>query len=149
MKVSQVASIAKLGQNIGATTVWLSVVPVSESGKTAWGRKNASAHENPGDVAVRPPVQRMLANAWRSRCPRCGEGELFRAWPNQVRHSCLVCGLPYFREQGYFVGGMVITYLLAMLVIVECLLRCSFWFRKRAGSRKIRKSPRGSCFPLA
>ncbi|HUK54874.1 MAG TPA: DUF983 domain-containing protein [Candidatus Binatia bacterium] len=60
----------------------------------------------------------MLLNAWRGRCPRCRQGTLFRAWPNQVLPQCPVCALPYFREPGYFVGGMVVTYILALLVIV-------------------------------
>ena len=67
---------------------------------------------------MRPPFASVLVNAWRCRCPRCRQGRLFRAWPNQVLPRCPVCTLPYFREPGYFVGGMVITYILAMLVIV-------------------------------
>lgn len=59
----------------------------------------------------------MLATAWRCRCPRCREGALFAGWPNRVLPRCLVCGLRYFREPGYYVGGMVITYILAIAVI--------------------------------
>jgi len=59
----------------------------------------------------------MLSSALRCRCPRCHEGALFRAWPNRVLPRCPVCSLNYFREEGYFVGGMVVTYILAMAVI--------------------------------
>jgi uncharacterized protein (DUF983 family) len=60
----------------------------------------------------------MLLSAWRCRCPHCHEGPLFRGWPNKVLPCCPNCGLKYFREEGYFVGGMVVTYILAMAVIV-------------------------------
>jgi uncharacterized protein (DUF983 family) len=66
---------------------------------------------------VRPPLGGMLATAWRCRCPRCREGALFSGWPNRVLPRCPVCGLSYFREPGYYVGGMVITYILAIVVI--------------------------------
>ena len=59
----------------------------------------------------------MLSTAWRCRCPRCGTGALFAAWPNRVLPRCPACGLPYFREQGYFVGGMVVTYIVTMAVL--------------------------------
>jgi uncharacterized protein (DUF983 family) len=59
----------------------------------------------------------MLGTAWRCRCPRCREGALFAGWPNRVLPQCPVCGLSYFREPGYFVGGMVVTYILAIAVL--------------------------------
>jgi uncharacterized protein (DUF983 family) len=71
---------------------------------------------------VRPPLGGVLANALRCRCPRCHEGPLFRAWPNKVLPRCPSCGLSYFREPGYYVGGMVITYGVAMVVLVAISL---------------------------
>jgi uncharacterized protein (DUF983 family) len=59
----------------------------------------------------------VLDSAWRCRCPRCHEGDLFERWPNKVLPRCSRCGLRYFREEGYFVGGMVITYILSMAVL--------------------------------
>ena len=53
----------------------------------------------------------------RCRCPRCRTGALFSGWPNRVLPRCPSCGLNYYREQGYFVGGMVVTYILAMAVL--------------------------------
>jgi uncharacterized protein (DUF983 family) len=71
---------------------------------------------------LRPPLGEMLTGAWRCRCPRCHKGELFERWPNKVLPRCLECGLPYYREQGYFVGGMVITYGLSMVVLAAVSL---------------------------
>lgn len=64
----------------------------------------------------------MLISAWRCRCPRCHEGALFKGWPNRVLARCPNCGLKYFREEGYFVGGMVVTYILTLVVIAAVSL---------------------------
>lgn len=80
---------------------------------------------------MRPPLRQVLINAWRCRCPHCRQGPLFRAWPNQVLPHCPVCGLAYFREQGYYVGGMVITYILAMFVILVVSLVLFFFVPER------------------
>ncbi len=39
-----------------------------------------------------------------------------------MRESCSVCGLPFYREQGYFVGAMYISYFLAGLIGVPIAL---------------------------
>jgi len=64
----------------------------------------------------------MLLNAWRCRCPRCHRGALFAAWPNKVLPQCHDCGLSYYREQGYYVGGMVVTYIMSMAVLAAVSL---------------------------
>jgi uncharacterized protein (DUF983 family) len=51
-----------------------------------------------------------LRTGLRCRCPRCGQGKLFRSWFNQMLPRCPICGLPYFRESGYYVGGMIFSY---------------------------------------
>jgi len=66
---------------------------------------------------VRPPLSEALVTAIQCRCPRCRKGELFSGWPNRVLPQCPLCGLKYYREQGYFVGGMVVTYIAAMAVL--------------------------------
>ncbi|MEF2072409.1 DUF983 domain-containing protein [Consotaella aegiceratis] len=37
------------------------------------------------------PIWPALANGWRCRCPRCGEGKLFAGYLTTV-HECSVCG---------------------------------------------------------
>lgn len=71
---------------------------------------------------LRPPLTGMLLNAWRARCPRCHMGPLFERWPNKVLRRCPVCNLSYFREEGYYVGGMVVTYILSMAVLAAVSL---------------------------
>jgi uncharacterized protein (DUF983 family) len=73
----------------------------------------------------RPPVSEALRRALRLRCPACGEGRPFRRWL-AVERRCERCGLPIYRESGYFVGAIYVTYLLAVapvLVAFLCLPR--------------------------
>jgi uncharacterized protein (DUF983 family) len=66
-------------------------------------------------------------------CPRCRIGRIFRSsifrgFP-AMRETCLVCGLKFEREEGYFVGAMMIDYGLGLAitaaigVVVWCLTR--------------------------
>ena len=52
----------------------------------------------------------------RNRCPRCGEGAVLENLFN--RHDkCSSCGFQYSREDGFFIGGIPISYALI----------CFFW----------------------
>ena len=56
---------------------------------------------------------------WRSlrlRCPRCGEGMLFRGW-FRMRSRCDWCGLSYEREPGFFLGSIYVNYGLTALLV--------------------------------
>lgn len=70
----------------------------------------------------RPGVRGVLLNAVHCRCPNCREGRVFRGWPNRVLPRCPTCGLSYFRESGYYLGGMIITYMLTAFIIVVLYL---------------------------
>jgi hypothetical protein len=35
---------------------------------------------------------------------------------------CPVCGLSYFRESGYYLGGMILTYTFAVMVLIAVYL---------------------------
>ncbi len=66
----------------------------------------------------RPPFTQALRDALRCRCPHCHEGRIFVRWPNKLLPKCSVCGLSYFRESGYYVGGMIFTYILTAALLV-------------------------------
>src|SRR6476469_6061335 len=53
-------------------------------------------------------VRQVLLRGWRRRCPRCGEGELFRR-RLQAYESCSQCGLQFQPNQGDTLMFMVIT----------------------------------------
>jgi uncharacterized protein (DUF983 family) len=48
----------------------------------------------------------------KQRCPRCLEGSIFRGWIT-TRDACPVCEFRYGREEGYFSGGMDLSFFLA------------------------------------
>jgi uncharacterized protein (DUF983 family) len=58
----------------------------------------------------------MLARAWRLRCPRCGQGRLFKNWI-RMNGRCPACDLRYEREPGYFLGSIYINYGLTALLV--------------------------------
>ncbi len=66
----------------------------------------------------RPNFPKLLLNALHCRCPNCRRGRVFRGFPNRVLPRCPDCGLPYFRESGYFLGGMIITYILTAFILL-------------------------------
>lgn len=57
----------------------------------------------------------------KQRCPRCLEGSIFVGWVT-TRATCSVCGLRYGREEGYFSGGMDLSFFLAAPVLAFIFL---------------------------
>ncbi len=53
--------------------------------------------------------------ALRLRCPRCGEGKLFRNF-FAMQTDCENCSLHYEREPGFFLGSIYANYGLTSLV---------------------------------
>jgi uncharacterized protein (DUF983 family) len=57
----------------------------------------------------RPPAETLVSRALRLRCPRCGEGRLFRGWFAMLER-CPQCRLKYERAPGYYLGAAYINY---------------------------------------
>ena len=68
------------------------------------------------------PLRSVIRDALRLRCPYCQQGRLLARWPNKIFPECSSCGLSFFREQGYYLGGMVITYGLTLAVVIPVFL---------------------------
>jgi uncharacterized protein (DUF983 family) len=51
---------------------------------------------------------RLFSRALVLRCPNCGGRPIFRSWFQLVTH-CPRCGLKFEREEGFFLGGMVVN----------------------------------------
>jgi uncharacterized protein (DUF983 family) len=64
------------------------------------------------------PLRSALRGALRLRCPNCQQGRVLARWPNKICPECPRCGLSFFREQGYYIGGMIITYGLTLMVVI-------------------------------
>lgn len=62
-----------------------------------------------------------LAGVIKQRCPRCLTGSIFTGWVT-TREVCPACGLRYGREEGYFSGGMDLSFFLAAPVLAFIFL---------------------------
>jgi uncharacterized protein (DUF983 family) len=67
-------------------------------------------------------LRSVIRDALRMRCPYCQRGCLLARWPNKIFPECSRCGLSFFREQGYYIGGMIITYGLTLALVIPVFL---------------------------
>lgn len=58
----------------------------------------------------------LLLRGLRLRCPRCGQGKLFRGWFS-MHERCPQCRLKYERAPGYFLGSAYINYGITAFVL--------------------------------
>jgi uncharacterized protein (DUF983 family) len=56
-----------------------------------------------------------LVNALRARCPVCGDKRIWKSF-GQTVEECPRCGYRYEREEGYWVGGLIVAIGIAMTV---------------------------------
>lgn len=67
---------------------------------------------HPFDIIPRGTQRgRLIGRGMRRQCPRCGEGDLFRGLFD-LRDPCPRCGLVFEREEGYFLGAMIVSFAL-------------------------------------
>lgn len=69
------------------------------------------------------PVPSLRVAVWRGlcrRCPRCGEGALFRGWFTMDRR-CTTCDLEYEKNQGDLWGFWVLTDRIFLFVAIVAL----------------------------
>jgi uncharacterized protein (DUF983 family) len=74
------------------------------------------------EKARHPPFRNAIRGALRLRCPYCQQGRVLARWPNKIFPECPRCGLSFFREQGYYIGGMIITYGLTLMIVIPVFL---------------------------
>ncbi|MPZ69140.1 MAG: DUF983 domain-containing protein [Actinobacteria bacterium] len=55
-----------------------------------------------------------VARGLRKRCPRCGGKGIFRSW-GQLKDACPTCGYTFVREEGYWVGAVIVNTAVAMV----------------------------------
>src|SRR5258705_12053864 len=72
-------------------------------------------------MLTRLPLSLIVRRAAHWRRPNCGRGRLFRG-VFRMLSSCPECGLSYFPEQGYYVGGMIINYVATTACVVTIFL---------------------------
>lgn len=62
----------------------------------------------------------MLSRGVRRKCPQCGSGNLFRGWLTMV-DRCPGCDYLFEREEGFFLGAVVVSVIITELVIVALI----------------------------
>ena len=74
------------------------------------------------------PVLRALGRGLLKRCPRCGQRRLFRSWFTLVER-CPGCGLRFEREEGYWVGALIVNIAVTSLAFLVVLVggMVAFW----------------------
>lgn len=66
-------------------------------------------------------VGRLLARGFARRCPRCGQGGLFRRWFSMT-HTCPGCMLEFDREPGWVLGAMTINTIVTFLAMLAVMI---------------------------
>lgn len=62
-------------------------------------------------------IVRTLRNAWRLKCPACGESSIVRK-PFHIKHHCDSCHALFKREEGFFVGAILMNVVVSELIIL-------------------------------
>ena len=62
-----------------------------------------------------------LANIILARCPRCGKGKLHTGFLS-MRPCCKVCEYNFFPESGFYLGAMMVGYLVAVILIIPFII---------------------------
>ena len=69
--------------------------------------------ERPEPLYPEVSTWRALVRGLRKRCPRCGVGGVFSGWFT-LRKSCPRCDLRFEKEEGGFLGAMVLNFTVAV-----------------------------------
>ena len=69
------------------------------------------------DRVGQPAGDRLMAlgRGLALRCPRCGQGRLFRGW-FRMHDRCAACGASFAREPGFYLGSIYINYGVTVIV---------------------------------
>jgi uncharacterized protein (DUF983 family) len=73
---------------------------------------------------MRPVTREQCRAIGRLRCPRCLEGAVYNGMIS-MHANCPVCGLLYYREQGFFLGALYIAYGLGVPLLFAAMILTS------------------------
>lgn len=78
----------------------------------------------------RPLVKDLLLRCLRLRCPVCGGSSVFER-RFHVRHHCPSCRALFQREDGFFVGAIVVNIIITELLIIAIYVACLLFISDR------------------
>ena len=70
---------------------------------------------------VRPSIIRTLLRCLRLRCPVCGLSSIVQR-PFKIKHYCPVCDALFMREEGFFVGAILVNVVTTEIFILVLYL---------------------------
>lgn len=70
-----------------------------------------------GGTKNRPPLSVAFDRCVRLMCPACGKASIVKK-PFQIKHRCDSCQVYFKREEGFFVGAILINVVTTELVIL-------------------------------
>ena len=74
---------------------------------------------------MQPTASATLARILRVRCPRCGQGAIFRTFFRRAG-CCSSCAWQFERESGFWIGGsevhMIVSYGLSVMIFIPLLI---------------------------
>jgi uncharacterized protein (DUF983 family) len=73
-----------------------------------------------------PPLATVVARGARKRCPRCGEGPLFKRF-NIMHDRCSACGVQYLPDQGDVFGYLFVLDRVLFLVPLIGMVFLRLW----------------------
>ena len=73
------------------------------------------------------PVLRTLARGAALRCPACGRRSVFQA-PFRVRPECPACAAVFQREEGFFVGAVMLNVVTTEAAVMAAAGLCLLLF---------------------
>src|SRR6266542_3996413 len=65
----------------------------------------------------------MLRRCVGLRCPACGKASILRV-PFRIREMCSSCGVQFKREEGFFVGAILVNVVATEVAIIGTYLVC-------------------------
>jgi uncharacterized protein (DUF983 family) len=92
---------------------------------TVQGLETASPVPKVWTSDIAPSAKRdvwtAMKRGWRGRCPRCGQGKLFRAFL-KVDNNCSVCGLDYTHHRADDLPAYLVIIIVGHIVVPLALL---------------------------
>lgn len=73
-----------------------------------------------------PPLKVVVIRGMRKRCPRCGEGPLFKRL-NIMHDRCAACGVQYLQDQGDVFGYLFVLDRVLFLVPLIGMVFLRLW----------------------
>lgn len=82
---------------------------------------STSSEGGPGALYPETGIVATLVRGLRKRCPRCGDADTFLSW-FRMRTACPTCSWRFEKEEGGYLGAMVVNYLVAVGLWVVVLV---------------------------